>query len=65
VTDPAFDLAVRYDEAWDAAMRGRRAVSLCVYIVGERPGAARRLADIHDGLLQVTSEGASLTRTRA
>jgi hypothetical protein len=64
VTDPAFDLAVRYDEAWDAAMRGRRAVSLCVYIVGGESGAAERLAGIHDGLLHVTDDGASLTRTR-
>jgi hypothetical protein len=65
VGDPAYELAVRYDEAWDAAMRGRRAVSLCVYIVGgERSRTAERLADIHDGLLHVTAEGASLTRTR-
>jgi hypothetical protein len=65
VTDPAFDLAVRYDAAWDAAMRGRRAVSLCVYIVGGDSGAADRLADVHDGLVHVTGDGASLTRTRS
>jgi MEDS: MEthanogen/methylotroph, DcmR Sensory domain len=65
VTDPAFDLAVAYDAAWDAAMRDRRAVSLCVYIVGSAAGAAApRLGDIHDGLLHVTGDGASLTRTR-
>jgi hypothetical protein len=65
VTDPAFDLAVQYDAAWDAAMRDRRAVSLCVYIVGNAAGeAAARLGDIHDGLLHVTGDGASLTRTR-
>jgi hypothetical protein len=63
VSDPAYDLAVRYDEAWDAAMRGRRAVSLCVYIVGGDSGAAGRLADIHDGLLHVSRDGASLERT--
>ena len=65
VADPAFDLAVRYDAAWDAAMRGRRAVSLCIYIVGGADnGAAERLAEIHDGLLHVSGDGASLTRTR-
>jgi MEDS: MEthanogen/methylotroph, DcmR Sensory domain len=63
VTDPAYDLAVRYDEAWDAAMRGRRAVSLCVYIVGGETGAADRLAGIHDGLVHVTDDGVSLERT--
>jgi hypothetical protein len=63
VTDPAFDLAVRYDAAWDAAMRGRRAVSLCVYIVGGDSGAAGRLADIHDGLVHVTGDGVTLERT--
>jgi MEDS: MEthanogen/methylotroph, DcmR Sensory domain len=65
VTDPAFDLAVRYDETWDAAMRDRRAVSLCVYIVGgQRDVAAGRLAGIHDGLLHVTGDGASFTQAR-
>jgi hypothetical protein len=65
VIDPAFDLAVRYDAAWDAAMRGRRAVSLCVYVVGDAADAATaRLADIHDGLLHVTAAGARLTATR-
>ena len=65
VTDPAFDLAVRYDAAWDEAMRDRRAVSLCVYIVGgESDAAAARLAGIHDGLLHVSGDGVSLTRTR-
>lgn len=63
VTDPAYDLAVRYDEAWDAAMRSRRAVSLCVYIVGGGTGTADRLAGIHDGLVHVTAAGVSLTRT--
>jgi hypothetical protein len=46
-------------------MRGRRAVSLCVYIVGGDSGAADRLADVHDGLVHVTGDGASLTRTRS
>ena len=65
VDDPAYELALRYDEAWDAAMRDRRAVSLCVYIVGgRRDRAAERLAEMHDGLLHVTADGASLTRTR-
>jgi hypothetical protein len=62
-----FPLAVDYDAAWDAAMRGRRAVSLCVYVVGDAAGrsrASRRLADIHDGLLHVAGESASLEWTR-
>jgi hypothetical protein len=46
-------------------MRGRRAVSLCVYIVGgERDRAAKRLAAMHDGLLHVTADGAALEKTR-
>ena len=62
--DPAFELALRYDAAWDAAMRNRRAVSLCVYIVGGEAGAAERLAEMHDGLLRVSGGEASLTPTR-
>jgi hypothetical protein len=65
VDDPAYELALRYDEAWGEAMRGRRAVSLCVYIVGgERERAAEQLAAIHDGLLHVTADGTSLTDRR-
>jgi hypothetical protein len=67
VTAPEFPLAVDYDAAWDTAMRGRRAVSLCVYVVGDAAGRARaadRLAGIHDGLLDVAGGSASLTRTR-
>ena len=63
---PAFELALRYDAAWDAAMRDRRAVSLCVYIVGgatHEVDAAERLAEMHDGLLHVTAEGTSLMLT--
>jgi hypothetical protein len=68
-TGPEFEIALRYDAAWDAAMQGRRAVSLCVYIVGEPTGdayadAAGRLAGMHDGLLHATSAGATLTPTR-
>jgi hypothetical protein len=67
VDDPAYELALRYDAAWDAAMHDRRAVSLCVYIVGGAAGradAAGRLAEIHDGLVHVTGDGASLAMTR-
>jgi hypothetical protein len=67
VTGPAFELALRYDAAWDAAMQKRRAVSLCVYIVGGETGeadAAKRLAEMHDGLLRVTSAGTRLTPTK-
>ena len=65
VDDPAFELALRYDAAWDAAMRGRRAVSLCVYIVGEDTDeAAARLGEMHDGLLHVTGDRVTLKPTR-
>ncbi|MGH2946795.1 MAG: hypothetical protein ACRDPC_11140 [Solirubrobacteraceae bacterium] len=58
-----FELALRYDRAWDAALRGRRAVSLCLYIV-EQPEAAGALAEVHDGLLRPAGDGFTLTRTR-
>ncbi len=58
-----FELALRYDRAWDAALRGRRAVSLCLYIV-EQPEAGAELAAIHDGLLRPAAGGFTLTRTR-
>jgi MEDS: MEthanogen/methylotroph, DcmR Sensory domain len=67
VDDPAYELALRYDAAWDAAMHDRRAVSLCVYVVGgaeSRAEAAGRLAEMHDGLLHVTADRASLEATR-
>jgi MEDS: MEthanogen/methylotroph, DcmR Sensory domain len=64
VNDPAYELALRYDAAWDAAMRNRRAVSLCVYVVGaDREGAAERLAEMHDGLLHVNGADVSLRST--
>lgn len=67
VARPEFELALRYDAAWDAAMRGRRAVSVCVYIVGhlaDDDEAAERLGGVHDGLLRMTGAVATLTPTR-
>jgi DcmR-like sensory protein len=55
-----FDVALEYDRAWDDALQGRRAVSLCLYIVGDLGGdaeASERLAAIHDGVLHTTPDG--------
>jgi hypothetical protein len=51
-----FKIALRYDRFWDAAMAGRKAVSLCVYVVGGLPAAAREerigaLRAVHDATL--------------
>jgi hypothetical protein len=59
--DDLYDLALRYDRYWEAAFHGRRAVSLCVYIVGGLDGDARaaRVADlreIHDRTLVVPAD---------
>jgi hypothetical protein len=55
--DKLFELALTYDRYWDAAFHeGGRAVSLCVYIVGDLPASARRervdsLREVHDHTL--------------
>jgi hypothetical protein len=55
--DELFELALAYDRFWDAAFHeGGRAVSLCVYIVGDLPASARRervdsLREVHDNTL--------------
>ena len=62
-----FDVALEYDRAWDEALHGRRAVSLCLYVVGPLGGeddAAEQLGPIHDGVLRHTPDGPALTRTR-
>jgi hypothetical protein len=67
-TGREFDVALDYDRAWDAAMHGRRAVSLCLYVVGplgSEPEAARELAAMHDGVLRATPGGAELISGRA
>ena len=51
-----FKVALRYDRHWDTAMAGRKAVSLCVYVVGDLPAAAREerigeLRAVHDATL--------------
>jgi hypothetical protein len=58
-----FEVALEYDRAWDEAVAGQRAVSLCLYVVGALGGeaeAAERLAEIHDGVLR----GPTFTRLR-
>ncbi len=62
-----FDVALEYDRAWDAALEGRRAVSLCLYVVGAlgtEAEAAAELGAIHDGVLRTTPAGPAFTRTR-
>lgn len=54
--DKLFELALVYDRYWDAHFHGRRAVSLCVYIVGDLPRAAQerraeQLRAVHDSTL--------------
>ena len=54
--DNLFQLAWQYDRHWDDCFRGRSAVSLCVYIVGDLPQEARdqraaQLHEIHDATL--------------
>src|SRR4051794_3228164 len=66
-TGREFDVALDYDRAWDAAMHGRRAVSLCLYVVGplgSEADAAGRLAAMHDGVLRATPAGAELLSGR-
>jgi hypothetical protein len=62
-----FDVALEYDRAWDEALHGRRAVSLCLYVVGQlgadAENAERRLAEIHDGVLRTTPDGPVLKRS--
>jgi hypothetical protein len=67
-TGREFEVALDYDRAWDAAMHGRRAVSLCLYVVGplgSESDAATRLAAMHDGVLRATPAGAELISGRA
>jgi MEDS: MEthanogen/methylotroph, DcmR Sensory domain len=61
-----FDVALEYDRAWDDALHGRRAVSLCLYVVGALGGdeAAEQLGAIHDGVLRTGPDGPAFTRTR-
>jgi hypothetical protein len=59
--DGLYELALRYDRYWEAAFHGRRAVSLCVYIVGGLDGATRAervsdLREIHDRTLVVPAD---------
>jgi hypothetical protein len=69
-TGREFDVALDYDRAWDEAMHGRRAVSLCLYVVGTlgseaEAEAAGRLAAMHDGVLRATPAGAELISGRS
>ena len=62
-TGREFDVALDYDRAWDEAMHGRRAVSLCLYVVGplgSEADAAKQLATMHDGVLRAAPGGAEL-----
>jgi hypothetical protein len=59
--DKLFELALVYDRHWDAHIQGSRAVSLCVYIVGDLPPAAQRkraeaLRAVHDSTLVLETD---------
>jgi hypothetical protein len=67
-TGREFEVALDYDRAWDTAMHGRRAVSMCLYVVGalgSEADAARQLATMHDGVLRAAPGGAELISGRA
>jgi hypothetical protein len=54
--DALFELALVYDRYFDATFHGKRAVSLCIYIVGDLPASARgdraeSLQHVHDSTL--------------
>lgn len=62
-----FAAALAFDRAWDAAFRGRPAVSLCVYIV-EEVGTEHvaALSEMHDGVVVPgDGDGAELLVTRS
>jgi hypothetical protein len=68
--DEVFELALRYDRYWEAAFHGRRAVSLCVYVVGGLAGEAREervreLREIHDHTLVAPARGGVTALPRA
>ncbi len=61
--DALFDLALVYDRYFDATFHGRQAVSLCIYIVGGLPEAARgeraeQLREMHDSTLVLGADHA-------
>jgi len=56
--DDQFQVALQYDRYWDDCFRGRSAVSLCVYIVGDlsqesRDERAAHLREMHDTTLKL------------
>jgi hypothetical protein len=65
-----WELALQYDRYWEATFHGRRAVSLCVYVVGGLGGAAREervreLREIHDHTLVVPPDRSVTALPRA
>jgi hypothetical protein len=59
--DDQFQVALQYDRHWDDCFRGRSAVSLCVYIVGDlsqesRDERAAHLREMHDTTLKLESD---------
>jgi hypothetical protein len=68
--EETFELALRYDRHWEAAFHGRRAVSLCVYVVGGLGGEARAervrdLREIHDRTIVAPGGGGVTVLPRA
>jgi DNA-binding CsgD family transcriptional regulator len=61
----AYNVAIAYDRAWERCIRGRPAVSLCLYIVDgldadERRARADELGELHDALLMSGPGGVSV-----
>jgi DNA-binding CsgD family transcriptional regulator len=67
-TTDVYNLAAAYDRAWERCIRGRPAVSLCLYVVDglsaeERRARAEELGQFHDALLMSGPRGVSVLET--
>jgi DNA-binding CsgD family transcriptional regulator len=67
-TTEVYNLAVDYDRAWQRCIRGRPAVSLCLYLVDglsedERRARAEELGEFHDALLMSGPGGVTVLET--
>ncbi|MEA2384053.1 MAG: hypothetical protein QOH72_4024 [Solirubrobacteraceae bacterium] len=67
-TTDVYNLAVDYDRAWQRCIRGRPAVSLCLYLVDglsedERRARTEELGEFHDALLMSGPGGVTVLET--
>jgi DNA-binding CsgD family transcriptional regulator len=66
--DEMYRLGIEYDRAWDACIRDRPAVTLCLYLVDgldeeERRARAEELAEFHHALLMSGPHGVAVLDT--